>query len=40
MFIAGFNTGGGNVNFKGFANHVCLTDSMGTVDMSPICCKI
>ena len=19
---------------------VCLTDSMGTVDMSPICCKI
>ena len=20
--IAGFNTGGGNVNFKGFANHV------------------
>ena len=20
--IAGFNTGGGNINFKGFANHV------------------
>ena len=34
--IAGFNTGGGNVNFKGFANHVSLPFSSYKIDTSKV----